>query len=40
MVWAYIQIGSLVAIAALVVYIGVSDAKLTKKNKERFGSNS
>ncbi len=32
MVWAYLQIASLLAIIALVVYIAVSDSKLTKQN--------
>ncbi len=34
MVWAAIQIASLIAIAALLIYIGVSDSKLTKKDKQ------
>ena len=34
MVWAAIQIVSLIAIVALLIYIGVSDSKLTKKEKE------
>ncbi len=34
MVWVLIQITSLVAIVALVFYIGISDAKLVKKDKK------
>ncbi len=34
MVWALIQIVSILAIVALLAYIGIADAKLTKSNKK------